>query len=118
VSDVQGLEFTDQLSGPAELQIGLDAVHPGEHLQLVQARDLDLGEVLVGEIRQRGSPPHRERSAQPSGGCRRIVSHQRSTCGHLGFEAVGIDVGGVDLQGVPVIVGHDQVGVAECGTQP
>ena len=62
------LEVGDELIVPAEREVGLDALLEGDHPQLLQARDLRGGEILVSEIGQRRPAPERESLTELSGG--------------------------------------------------
>src|SRR5262249_39835720 len=62
----QRLELTHDLRVTPELELGLDQFLARGGAQLFHAGDLDLGERLVGEIRERRTAPERERLAEES----------------------------------------------------
>ena len=68
------LELGDELIVPAEREVGLDALLERDEPQLLQARDLSGGEILVNEIGQRRPAPERQSLAELFGGDRRFGS--------------------------------------------
>ncbi len=52
----------------SEREVGLDALLEGDDPQLLQARDLRRGEILVSEIGQRRPAPERESLTELPGG--------------------------------------------------
>ena len=58
------LELADELGVTAERQVGVDPLLERRQPQLLQPRDLGLGERLVGEVGERRPAPQRERLAQ------------------------------------------------------
>ena len=62
------LELCDHVPMPTESEIGVDPHLGRRDPQLLEAGDGCLGEVLVGELDERGTPPQRERASQPLGG--------------------------------------------------
>ena len=55
------LELSDELAVAPELEVGVDPRRERAQPQLLEAGDLRLGELLVGEVRERGPAPERER---------------------------------------------------------
>jgi hypothetical protein len=53
----QPLELADDLSVAPALEVGLDPVLEHPEAKVLQARDLALGEVRVGDLGQRRAPP-------------------------------------------------------------
>ena len=62
------LELADELPIPAESEVDLDAQLERGKPDLLEPRDRRLGEALVGDVRERRSPPQRQRLPQPIGG--------------------------------------------------
>src|SRR5262249_35900273 len=62
----EGLELPHALRVAPELDLGIDHLLVGGGAELLHAGDLDLGEQLVGEIRERRTAPERERFAEES----------------------------------------------------
>ena len=60
----QRLELADHLRVAAERELGLDQLLVRSHPLVLQARDLALGERLVGEVVERRAAPERERRVQ------------------------------------------------------
>ena len=58
------LELADELRMAAEREIGLDPLLERREAKLLEADDRGLGELLVGEVRQRRAAPERERLAE------------------------------------------------------
>ena len=71
----QPIELAGQLGVAPGRQVGLDRHLGGAQPQILEAPDLDSGERLVGQLRQRLAPPQRQRLArtrllqQPLGPC-------------------------------------------------
>ena len=62
----QDLQLTDELCMPAAGQVTVDPFLQAAEVKLLQAGDLTLGEVLIGELRERRPTPERERRVQLS----------------------------------------------------
>ena len=77
----QRLELSDHLCVAAERQVCVDALLEGDHAQLVEPRDLLLGERLVGEVRQRWAAPQRQPLAQPLRRTIRLARGERALTG-------------------------------------
>ena len=73
----------------ARVELGFDPRLDGSQAELFQARDLSLGELLVGELRKRGPAPERERLGQLS-----EVATRDST-----FQAPAVELALLDTQG-------------------
>ena len=58
------LELARDLGVPPAREVGVDAVAQAGEPQILQPRDLGLGEALVGDVRERRAAPQRERLAQ------------------------------------------------------
>ena len=69
----QHLQFTDYLGVVPELQVRLDASFEGRESKLVQASDLRLGELFIGDLRQRWATPQSQRLAEHSGSAKRLA---------------------------------------------
>ena len=79
--------------------------------RLISAR----GEVLVREVREGRTPPHREcvlEHHRRGGG---VVAHQAASLSDGGFEALGVERIGFDLQDVPVVAGEQHAALAAFG---
>src|SRR5262249_34454638 len=57
----QRLELSDELDVVATLEVAVDPLLQAAQAQLLQARDLRLGEPLLGKIGERRTTPQRER---------------------------------------------------------
>ena len=87
------LEFGDELSVHAALQVGFDAALEHSHTKLLESRDRRLRERLVEEVRQRRPAPERE--CMPEQGGRRIRVPPVQRAG--GFLCHVLDAKGVEL---------------------
>jgi hypothetical protein len=67
----QALELADELAPVPEGELGIDPLLDRSQTQLLEPRDLALGERLVGEIGERGAAPERQRV--PKSPCRTCV---------------------------------------------
>src|SRR5262245_33413101 len=75
----EGLELADQLGVAPQRQVGVDArLHAGE-AQLLETRDLGLGEGLVEELREGGPAPERQPSPKNVGSFGRPTLGKRAT---------------------------------------
>jgi hypothetical protein len=64
----QGLQLPDELALPPEREVGLDPVLDRRQPQVLDARDLWLGEGLVRELPERRPPPQVERLSDARSG--------------------------------------------------
>ena len=106
------LELGDELRRSPRCQVGVDPILDGCEPQLVEACDLALGEVLVGEVGERASSPQSERLSERLPGSAGILLEQtmafcRET---LELPRVEIAVG----EGKSVAGRH---GLDRCGTE-
>ena len=107
------LELADHLRVAAERQVCVDALLDGDQAQLVEPRDLLLGERLVGEVRQRRAAPQRQPLAQPLRRAIRLARGERALAGvHRPLEALHVDIVGAELQQVAVGPRDEHVAVA------
>ena len=60
----QLLQFADQLSGGAQLEVGVHSLLERRESRLLEAADLVAGERLEREVLERRPPPERERGAE------------------------------------------------------
>ena len=60
----QGFELADELSVPAELELGRDQIFPGRRPLLLEAGDRYLGELLEREVGKRGASPQGQSLAE------------------------------------------------------
>jgi hypothetical protein len=72
------LEVRDETRVPAEGELGLHAELDSRHAKFLQARDRDLREARVPQVRERGPSPQRKRRAQPAGRTRRVTPFERA----------------------------------------
>ena len=109
----QRLELSDHLGVPAERQPRVDLQLQGRRAQVGEARDVALGERLVGEIGERLAAPEREAFVEPGGGLPRTIRGQLVPgLREQPLEPVRVEPVGVELQAVPALPGHDQVAPA------
>ncbi|HEY7691916.1 MAG TPA: hypothetical protein VH816_06195 [Gaiellaceae bacterium] len=91
--DDQRLELTDELSVSSACELGLESILERREPHLVQPGDLDPGESIEREIRQRWSPPERERIAEED----TRLGRRRASCSpHERFEAMQVELAIVD----------------------
>src|SRR5262249_25767656 len=64
VLERERFELADELRVAPERQIGIDALLEHRQPELLEARDLDLRERLVGEVGERRASPERQRLVQ------------------------------------------------------
>ena len=92
----------------AEREIGVDALLERDGAELLEARDLGLGERLVEEVRERGAAPERERLAERALGRGRISClERRPSVLREPREAVEVDALGIELEHVARRAGRD-----------
>ena len=83
---------------PLERQVRLDPLLDDEQPEFLEARDLDLGERLVGEVGERRPAPEVERGAQQLGGPRLLTRLERhATLVHDPREPVDVDAPRIQL---------------------
>ena len=103
-------QLRHELVVSAECELGLDPVLQRADVQLFEALDLVLGEGLVREVRQRGSPPELECAAELLQ-CLRVVA--LFECGpalcEQPLEAVAVELVGLERE--PVRAGNRPDGV-------
>ena len=95
------VELGHQRGVVTEREVRLDPVLERAEPLLLQPRDLRLGEVLIGEVGERGTAPHRERLPEPL--CRRrgITGFERGPAvAQLQLEAVGVQLARGDVEDV------------------
>ncbi len=86
---------------PTSTQIGIHPVLNRSEPQLLQPRGLHLGERRVDEVDERTPTPQRQRLAERGGGgIDAAGAEQAAALGRERSEAVGVDVAGIDLEGV------------------
>ena len=93
----QRLELSDQLAVAATREVGLDPLLERDEPQLLEPRDLRLGERLVRQVAQRGTAPERERPAQLVRRGLRLVGPRLA---EQALEAVQIELPGIDAEEV------------------
>ena len=71
------LELGDELGVAPEREVGLDPLLERDGAELLEPRDLGLGERLVEEVGERRAAPERERLAQRALGRRRVAALER-----------------------------------------
>ena len=93
----------------AERQIGLDTMFERPQPGLLQASRLRLGELLIGEVGQGGSPPQRQRLTKRNGRPGPVGRTERLLApGDLRFEAGHVKLPRVDLNPIAGRSGDDQ----------
>ena len=76
--------------------------------QVLQSRDLALGERLEGQIRQRRPAPQRQRRLERRRGPRRVARGELAAAfRHQALELVGVEPPGVEPELVAVLAGRD-----------
>src|SRR5262245_5099759 len=86
-------QLANELSLAAELELGVDPLLDRSEAQLLEARDLALGEGVVGEIGERRSAPERERLGQRRRTRRRVAAVRSDGPLEAGeVELLGLDV--------------------------
>ena len=90
-------ELADERSVASKRKVGLDPLLEHNEAALLEARDLGAGEVVVGEVGQRGPAPQRERLAQLL--CRFPGLYVACLLDQL-LEPLHIELAGGDLQDV------------------
>ena len=109
------LQLAHDLGMAAEGQIGLDALLQGDQPQLVQPRDLVLGERRIGEVGEGLPPPHAERGTERLRRPRRLAPAERLLAVvQRPLEPLHVDVVAPDAQHVaarsreqrPLVVGR------------
>src|SRR5690242_21912602 len=101
MGDHQCLELGHEIRVPTECEVCLHSLFERAELELLEAADLRLREILVSELRQGRPPPERVRLAELLG--RRTGVSARERAPRLAeelLEAVGIDLAGLHLQDV------------------
>ena len=102
------LKRADHLAVTSERQLRVHELLAGGHAQIGEARDLGLGEGLVGEVGERSAAPQRqraleriERAVRPLGGelCSPLVEQA--------LEAPRVDLLALNAQLVAVATGHE-----------
>src|SRR4051812_4526211 len=101
----QRLEACDELRVPSECELGLRSLFEDRESQLLQARDLRLGELLVYELGKRLPAPLRKRFAQEPGAARRIG---RSRLVEQAPNACEVQLVALDLDQIAGRPGHDR----------
>jgi len=100
------LELGHELGIVSELELGCDPLFDGDEAELLQARDLESGPVLILELLERPSTPQRERS---------LEDDDCLVCFLLGcelgeaLELLGVGIGRSEL--VAGAFGQDRVGM-------
>ena len=91
-------------------EVGLDPRAEAAEAQVVEPRDLGLGEALVGDVGQRRPAPELERVLQRGGrlprlAARKLLAPQPQAL----LEAVGVERARREPEAVAAALGHDQV---------
>ena len=98
-------------------EVGVDAVAEAAEPEVVEARDLGLGEALVRDVRERRPAPERERVHQGRGRRARIAAGELlATEPAALLEALGVERPRREAQAVATARGRHDV-IAECGLQ-
>ncbi len=86
------LQFRDQLSGQAALEVGVEPQFDRLQPELLETGDLGLGERLVGELLERLAPPERQRLTEHERSRRRVDVGECSTLGDHPLEPDRVDL--------------------------
>jgi hypothetical protein len=97
----QGFQLTHQIRVGAECKVRVDAILDRSDPQLLQARDLALGEGLVDEVRQRRPSPERQRIPQPRRRFRHAACSRGPRFSKKPLEALRVELIRLDLEQVP-----------------
>ena len=100
-------ELTDELSGLAPVEIGLDPLFDRRCPQLLEAGDLSLGEGLEGEIGKRRATPQFESLAELGTPRLRL---ERASCGYELLEASEVDLTRRNVQLIARGLRDDDIG--------
>ena len=115
----QPLEPLEQLRVVAQRQFRLGQQFECRDAQVLQPRDLGLGERLEGQIRQRRPAPERQRSLERRRRPRRVARRELAAAfRHQALELVGVEPPGVEPELVAVLARRDHVSVSERSAQP
>jgi hypothetical protein len=103
----QALELADHLRMPSEAQLGLDSVLARREPKLLQASDLGLDRPLIGEIRQRRTPPDVEGRLELVGRLLEIAGVRRGPSAVDGLlETAQVELPVFDLKLIARRAGH------------
>ena len=103
------LELARDLGVAPQREVGLDAALERHEPELLEAGDLGLGERLVGEVRERGSPPQRKPFPQKGGGALRVAAGKSAAALlHERLEPVQVEVAVLQLDDVAWIARRDR----------
>ena len=98
----QRLEFAAQLCVTSEREIGLDPVFESRQSQLLEPRDLILRELVIGEIRERRSPPERKAVAEQPGRARHLTPGEHlARLRASALEALRVELSRLEPEDVP-----------------
>ena len=105
----QRLELARHLGVPGACKVGIDTIFEAGEAQVLEPRDLRLGESLVADVRERRAAPERERLSQR---LRRLLllalSELFAPSLQAFFEAVGVERSRRQTQGISARFGdHD-----------
>ena len=102
------LQLGDQVAMAAEREVGFDPLLECRQPELLQPRDLDLGERVVRELRQRRAAPERERLAQlAAASSARPAAERPSSLLEQGLEPMEVELAVGDRQHVAVGTGQE-----------
>ena len=96
------LQLPDEAAVLTGAEVRLETVLESDEPQLLESRDLALGERLVGEIDEGGPAPKRQRLGQPRRGVRELARVQKlPPLPRQQLEPVGVELAGSHEDGVP-----------------
>ena len=102
------VELGGDRRGGSERQVGLDAVAEAGEAELLEPRDLRLGEARVADVRERRAAPELQRPAEGRRGRGRVAARERlAPASRRGLEAVGVELG--RARGVAAALVGDEV---------
>ena len=114
----QRVELARDVRVAAARQLRLEAVTEAGEAQLLEPRDLGLGEARAAHVRERGAAPEPQRVAQDRGRRGGVAARQLgASAPRVRGEAVGVEPARRHAQRVAAALVHDEV-VAERGAQP
>jgi hypothetical protein len=104
------VELARDLGMPAAGEVGVDPRAEAAEAQILEPRDLGLGEALVGDVGERRPAPELERVLQRGGRLPRLTARELlAPQPQAPLEAVGVERVRRESQAVAAALGHDQV---------
>ena len=101
------LELGDEVGVAPELELGVDQLLARREAELLEPRDLECRERLVGDVGERRAAPEPERLAEAPGALGDVGG--RARLGAEPLEAAEVDLVGRDVEHVPGVPGDEHV---------